>query len=581
MTRSGVWAWDSRPWPDFQDRLSLWSDGINYNTGHWISGRFADQSLAAVVAEICEISNVFDYDVGTLRGSVAGFATRDVETGRQSLQSLMIAYDFMSYEDGGRIIFAHQKQDDAMHFPESELAFLPDQDDVVSKTRSPEAERVGRLRVQFWDKNAHFEAASVETRFIGDLSQATSSLQLPLVLDRELGQTIANRLFSNAKVARDEVKFALPPSNLDIALGDYISIGESPFTYRVDRIEDFGARLVEGVRVERGVYDAVSGNGLSREPVPVPTETTPHFAFLDLPLLKGSEAAHAPHFAATAVPWGNGVAVYNSSSVDGFSLNTVSEIPAVFGDTLSVLPRSETMRWDRGDGVLVKFSGDIQARGELDVLNGANAAAIRFEQGDWEVFQFSGADLQADGSYRLTDLLRGQAGTEWVMPEEWPIGSEIVILGEGVGQIELAETARGLERNYRIGPARKPVSNEGYVQVTETFDGVGLRPYTPVHLRRGSDGIGGVQVNWIRRTRIDGDNWQSFEVPLGEDLERYHLRVWKEGNLLRETETTEPAWNYTAGEIATDGANGAVDIEVAQLSGRFGIGPYNRMTVNV
>ena len=581
MENASVWAWDTRPWPDFPDRSSLWSDGVNYARGHWVSGRFSDQSLAKVVAEICEISSVFDYDVSGLQGSLVGYAIRDVETGRQSLQSLMMAYGFSSFEDGGMLVFQSRNADNAVHLDEGALAVVADQDDVLTKLRAPDAERVGRLRVQFWDQNAQYEAASVEARFTGDNSQATSSLQLPMVLERGAGQSIANRMFAEARVGRDEVKFALPPSNLDMTLGDHVKIGQSPFTYRIDRIEDFGVRLVEAVRVERGVYDAIIFNNAGLEPEPILAENVPHFTFLDLPLLTGAEVEHAPHIAATRDPWGNGVAVYSSGGSDGFSLNTNVETPAVFGLTLSDLHWSEPARWDRGIGVLVRFSNDVQTRSELEVLNGANAAAIRNGVGEWEVFQFRTADLQNDGTYHLHGLLRGQAGTEWVMPDLWPTGSEIVVLGIGVDQIELATTARGLVRNYRIGPANKSISDNSFTQVALAFDGVGLRPYAPVHLRGKSDGAGGLLVNWVRRTRIDGDSWQSFEVPLGEDTEHYILRVWDGVNLLRETEITTPAWIYNASEIAVDGASSAVDIEVAQLSERFGIGPYNRMTINV
>ncbi len=581
MENASVWAWDARPWPDFPDRLSLWSDGANFARGHWISGRFADQSLADVVAEICEISGVLEYDVSALRGSLVGYAIRDVETGRQSLQSLMIAYGFSSFEYGGVLVFQSRNADDAVHLDESGLAVVEDQVDVLTKVRAPDAERIGRLRVQFWDQNQQYEAASVEARFTGDNSQATSSLQLPLVIERGFGQNIANRLFAEARAAQDEVKFALPPSNLDIALGDYVTIGLSPNTYRIDRIEDFGARLVEGVRVERGVFDALSGNIAGRESASIAAATAPHFVFLDLPLLTGDEVEHAPHFAATAAPWGNGVTVYSSSSLDGFSLNKRTETPAVFGVTMNALLRSAPGRWDRGHGVLVKFSDDVQARSELDVLNGGNAAAIRTTTGNWEVFQFSGAELQDDGLYRLSGLLRGQVGTEWMIPDLWPAGSEVIILGVGVEQIELAHSARGLLRNYRVGPANRSVTDSAYTQVSHSFDGVGLRPYTPVHLRNKSDSAGGVALSWVRRTRVDGDSWQSLEVPLGEDIERYHLQVWDGPNLLREAETATPAWIYNADDIALDGASGVLSVEIAQISERYGIGPYNRMMINV
>lgn len=34
-----AWAWDARPWPAFPRYLDTWSDGANYDAGHWLQGR--------------------------------------------------------------------------------------------------------------------------------------------------------------------------------------------------------------------------------------------------------------------------------------------------------------------------------------------------------------------------------------------------------------------------------------------------------------------------------------------------------------------------------------------------------------
>ncbi|WFG40844.1 hypothetical protein ParaKuw1_00011 [Paracoccus phage ParKuw1] len=34
-----AWTWDARPWPAFPRLLDVWSDGENYNAGHWLQGR--------------------------------------------------------------------------------------------------------------------------------------------------------------------------------------------------------------------------------------------------------------------------------------------------------------------------------------------------------------------------------------------------------------------------------------------------------------------------------------------------------------------------------------------------------------
>jgi hypothetical protein len=100
---------------------------------------------------------------------------------------------------------------------------------------------------------------------------------------------------------------------------------------------------------------------------------------------------------------------------------------------------------------------------------------------------------------------------------------------------------------------------------------LGLRPYAPVHLRVNGSG-GDLRVSWIRRTRIGGDRWDTPEVPLGEESERYLLRVRRGAQVLREVTVTVPDWTYTSAARAEDGPDTGKRIEVAQVSASFGAG---------
>lgn len=225
--------------------------------------------------------------------------------------------------------------------------------------------------------------------------------------------------------------------------------------------------------------------------------------------------------------------------------------------------------------------GVLQSRSSLDVLNGANVAALRStEDEDWEVFQFQTAELVEPRTYRLTGLLRGQAGTDGVMPTVWPSGTDFVLIDGSVVQLDTPAAARGLLRHYRIGPATRGYDDPSYLHETRAFEGVGLRPYRPVHFRAVRDKSGDVLLSWIRRTRVDGDSWQGAEVPLGEERERYSLRIWATDVLLRELTVTEPNAVYTALHQATDGSPATLIFEVAQISDRFGPGPYERIFFN-
>jgi hypothetical protein len=79
-------------------------------------------------------------------------------------------------------------------------------------------------------------------------------------------------------------------------------------------------------------------------------------------------------------------------------------------------------------------------------------------------------------------------------------------------------------------------------------------------------------LDWIRRTRIEGDSWDLPEVALGEETEQYRVRVLRGATLLREIWVSSPTWSYSAAEQTTDGVASGDQIEVAQLSARFGAG---------
>ena len=110
------------------------------------------------------------------------------------------------------------------------------------------------------------------------------------------------------------------------------------------------------------------------------------------------------------------------------------------------------------------------------------------------------------------------------------------------------------------------------------FEGVGLRPYAPVHLKAVRLG-GDLAVSWVRRTRIDGDGW-GVEVPLGEAAERYLVQVISGGTVRREVEVTDTVWTYTAAAQAADGVAAPFTLAVAQISDLFGPGLFRRIEID-
>jgi hypothetical protein len=581
--RAYVWAWDARPWPDFPNRLETWIDGGNFETGHWLNGRATMASLAEVVAEICQRAGVDEIDLARLHGGVAGYAIEAVETGRQSLQPLMLAYAFDSFAVGEALTFA-SRGGSAVSVIEADGLVAVGREPVVSLTRSPAAETAGRVTVGFVRAEQDYQPGAVEALAPDAAAARNEQTSVPIVLSEGEARAIADRALSEGRIARDSLTCALPPSRLGMTPGDLLSVrnGESDAIFRIDRIEEAGHRALSAFRIEAGVYEAPVAAMRSVRARAVQAQAPVDVEFLDLPLLTGDEDPIAPHVAVARTPWAGPVAVFSAAADYGYALDREVKRPAVFGTLLDPLPAGTPGIWMRG-GVRIRLaSGTLQSRSEADVLGGANAGALRHgTAGDWEVVQFLSAELVAPREYHVAGFLRGQAGTDAAMPDLWPKGTDFVLLDGAIGQLGLPSAARGRERHLRVGPAVRSYDDPSYVHRVEIFAGIGLRPYRPVHLRARRRADRGIELAWIRRTRIDGDSWSGPEVPLGEEREEYLVRVLQGGAVLREVGSGTPAWVYTPAAQDEDGvADGRLGFEVAQVSVRFGPGPFERIEFN-
>ena len=580
MARSHVWTWDARPFPAFPNLPSLWSDAENYAHGHWLNGRSSSQPLARVIAEICTQAGLADYDVSEAFGVVRGFSINEIASARSALQVLSLAYATEAVERDGSLQFKRRDAWLQSVLDPDRFAVSVDLDGTFETIRAASAETLGRVRISFVEAEGDFAVRTSEALFPDDSANVVSDNDLPLLLTASEARDMAERWLAEARVARDRARFALPLSAAAIGASDTVQIGA--LRYRIDRVEQGESLLIDAVRVEPGSY--IPGEEIVDRPVqkPYAAPLPVYPVFLDLPLLAGDEVEHAPHVAITAQPWPGSVAVWSAPSDEGYVVNRVIEKRASIGVTETDLQPAPSGLWDRGPSLRVKMLAGELSSSELDaVLNGANAAAIGDGLSDaWEVLQFSEAVLVAPATYEVRLRLRGQVGTDAATTRFWPVGSRFVLLTDALQQIDLSLSARGLSRYYRIGDASRPYDDPNVIVEQRAFSGIGLRPYGVAHLRHTGAAGEAVSVTWIRRTRIDGDSWESVEVPVGEDREAYVVRVKQGAVTLREANVSSSEWTYSPAEQSADGATAGFSISVAQMSDRFGPGPFRSITIS-
>lgn len=577
LSRAHVWAWDARPYPFFPGNSELWKDADNYPRGHWLNGRATHRSLASVVSEICRDAGLEDVDTRRLYGLVRGFHSNDVGSARTALQVLALAYGFDMVERDGRLIAISRGLGTPVPLdPERVVQVSPDTP-PIQRRRAASAELAGEVRLIFADVDNDYAAAATEARFPDETTAAVSVSELPLALTGTEARAIAERWLTEARAARDTVRFALPPSMRSLSVGNTVTLENDH--YRIDRMDSGLFQEIEASRIEPSLYGLRDLPVTLPRPKLVPAPVPVAGVLMDLPQISATETTPRLVFAATADPWPGPVAVYAAAQDEDYTFARRTDTPAIIGQTRNSLQAAAPGLLDRGPVLEVDLvRGAVESLPLDAVLRGGNLAAIGSGSGaDWEVFQFAQATLLAPERYGISLRLRGQGGTDATMPQSWPAGSLVVLLSLGALPLELPQLAQNATHHFRFGPARQASHHPSYRHEAVTYDAVARRPYQPAHLKAisGSE----PRVSWIRRTRIGGDQWEGIDVPVSEETEAYLIRVAQDGTVLRETTVTTPAFTYTQTMQAMDGVSGAVEISVAQLSASYGPGPFARTTV--
>jgi len=576
-SRIFFWTWDARPFPVFPERSDIWTDAVNWRFGHWLNGRMGAAPLPALIRAIVQEVGFEDFDADDLHGVVEGFVIDRIMSPRAAIEPLMLAGFFDAAEMEGRIVFRHFTGEPVARLSPAGLAVAEESAAPGWRlTRGQETELPLSAKLTYIDGGADYRQAAVEARRLSGGSERVASTALPMVLSQAEAQTVADVWLQKTWVERERAELTLPPSLIALDPGDHVTLdlGAREAIYRLTGVTDAGAREASAVASEQSLFGASAAP--ARETVPATAESygAPLAVFMDLPLVTGEETPHAPRIAVAADPWA-GVAVYRDAGA-GFELDLVVRTPATIGRTLTAFAAGPTSRWDEANLLTVALSsGTLSSADALAVLSGANRAALETPEGTWEAIQFRDAMLVAPDTYELRGLLRGQAGTEAAMRAPLEEGARFVLLDGAVAELRLAEEERGLARTWTAGPAPLPYDDPAYVSVTRAFEGVGLKPLSPVHCRAKREAKGAIHLTWIRRTRIGGDNWAGLDVPLGEEIEAYEVEI-RDGETVKRTiaASVAEAVYGTAEQTADFGSAdfSGLDVTVYQLSRAFGRG---------
>ncbi|TMJ18703.1 MAG: hypothetical protein E6G92_02345 [Alphaproteobacteria bacterium] len=285
---------------------------------------------------------------------------------------------------------------------------------------------------------------------------------------------------------------------------------------------------------------------------------------LDLPLGDGTAGAPLLFAAAAGSEAGWRRAAIEASFDGGGTWLAAGSTaaPAVIGTVLGALAPAGPALADRESAIeveLLNASMWLESRSDDALANGENLALV----GE-ELIQFGAADPVGTNRFRLSRLWRGRRGTEWAAALHSAGEGFVLIEAESLVPLQAPAGSAGGEARliaYGIGDPPEGAAAE------RPIAGEAIRPPSPVHLTA-EPLDGGVTLRWVRRSR-QGWVWPSGgDTPLGEEAERYRVKLAGEG-FSRSAIVTEPSFHYGAAERAADGGGPAL-VSIVQL-GTFAV----------
>lgn len=578
-----VWAWDARPYPTFPDFDTVWTDGANWETGHWITGRIEGAPLDRLIAMILKDFGLDASGPFPIDGFVDGYAIDRPMSARGALEPLMRLFGVDAVASGGRIVWRGRGGRSTVALAKDDLILVEDAPSL-KLMRAQETELPQQVEIGYTEGELDYRRAAVASRRLSGTSRREARADFAAVTRRAEAQRLADAWLQDLWAGRESAEFELSPRRIDLEPGDVIALPTEagPKLHRITRIADGPTRKVTSRAVEPAVFETPGGviERPPRRPPPVPGK--PLAVVLDLPVSAGSSEP-LQYIAVAAEPWPGAVTVWRSGNGASFAPHLLLTVPALVGVTKQTLPPGPLWRWDARTVLDVEISsGALSSIDDEAALAGGNLFAVQGPDGRWEILAAARAEMIGEKSYRLSRFLRGLAGSEPETARAVPAGALIVRLDEAVVPLTRDLQDLGQTLRYRVGPAGRDHADPAMAELVATAGRDALRPFSPVHVKASRNGEG-IRIAWTRRTRREGDAWEPVDVPLGEDAERYAVDILKDGAVLREFSTGEASLLYPAALEAADfsAPQTMLDLRIAQMSAVAGRGFARIVTVPV
>jgi hypothetical protein len=186
-----IWAWDARPFPAFPDFDTVWSDGPNWETGHWVTGRIEGATLDRLIARILRDFGFPDPGAIPVDGFVDGYVIDRPMSLRGALEPLLRLFGIDAIARGGGLAWQGRGGRAIVHLAKDDLV-LSDKEPSLKLTRAQETELPQQVEIGFTEGDTDYRRASVASRRLSGSSRREARADSAVVTRRAEAQRLAD-----------------------------------------------------------------------------------------------------------------------------------------------------------------------------------------------------------------------------------------------------------------------------------------------------------------------------------------------------------------------------------------------------
>jgi hypothetical protein len=562
--------------PNYKDRVFGAKDNGIYEFFLTPVAESIPKQLSTVITDESSLVgiNVSDLDLSLIADKeIIGYAIPSSNSIRASIEPLLVAYQIDAVQSGARLKFVPKKDAPIIDIDPDDLGmhdFGSQPPEPFPVSRLDELELPRSVTVKYQNQETDYQISSQASYRLDTKSNLDLIIDLPLVIESQQAKELAEVGIYSSWTTRTKTKLLLPVKYLNIEPTDTLRVNRN--LVRVTK-KQLRGNIVE-VDCDFENANVYSQPAFAANPFPVrqqiPLIGSTNLQFIDSIALRDVDTDPCFYIAAGGFNSGWGGCVVFKSPDNGETWIPLISITteATIGGVVEALPEYETNVWDNQNTLTVNLTSGagLFSGSHAGVIGGLGNAALVGN----EIIQFKTAQQIGPKTYRISGFLRGRRGSSTKNHEK---GERFVLLNiASLTKIPLNISEIGVPYVYKAVTIGR--TQDTAVPVYFTAQGNTLKPLSPVKLSAGRDSAGNIKINWFRRGRIGGW-WRDYvDVPIGESTEQYLVKIFDNGNVVRQITTATNSADYSAAQQVIDfgGTQSQIEVEVSQVNDLVGSG---------